>query len=219
MVKEELAKKFDIDLKKLEKEQKKLAKQLHLKDKIDFKLADRIASIENGFYKNKIVSGIIVVNPKMEILHQEYFSGNLRFPYISGFRAYRELPSMTEAFHKLDEKPDVIFVHGNGLLHPRLGLASHFSLVTQTPVVGVTDSLLAGEEKGNDVLLNGKVAGKILHSKKGSKPLYISPGNFISIKTALELTNKFIIPPHKFPEPMHLARKYVKDIKNELFKR
>ena len=57
----------------------------------------------------------------------------MRFPYISGFRAYRELPSMVEAFNKLEEKPDVIFVPGHGIAHPRLGVASHFSLSVGVP--------------------------------------------------------------------------------------
>lgn len=214
---EEVAKKYNLDLKKLEKEQEKLAKQLELKDSMDFFQADRIGAIDNAFSQNKIVSACIVLNRDMEILEQEYFSDKMRFPYLAGFRAYRELPSMIEAFNRLDEKPEVVFIPGHGIAHPRLGIASHFSISTRVPSIGIATSLLVGEAKGEDIVLNGKKVGKVLISKQGSNPLYISPGNLISIETAYELTKQFIKSPHKLPEPLHIAHKYSKEIRKELF--
>ena len=215
---DEIVQRYNIDLKKLEKEQEKLAKQIEIKDKIDFSLSERICAIDNMFFKNKIISACIVVNQDMEILEQEYFSDKMRFPYIAGFRAYRELPPMIEALNKLEEKPDVVFIIGHGIIHPRLGIASHFSISTQVPSIGVANSLLVGDVKKEDILLKGKKVGKVLISKPGSRPMYISPGNLISIKSAYELSKKFIKLPHKLPEPLHLAHKYGREIKKELFK-
>jgi len=214
---EEIAKKFNIDLKKLEKEQEKLAKKIELKDSIDFSVVERIAAVDNAFFQNKIVSACVVINPEMEVLEQDYFSDKMRFPYISGFRAYRELPSMTEAFNKLEEKPEVIFIPGHGIAHPRLGVASHFSISADVPSVGVANSLLVGEVKGTDILLDKKKIGKVLMSKPGSRPMYVSPGNLISIESAYELAKKFVKLPHKLPEPLHLAHKYAKEIRKEMF--
>jgi len=214
---EEIAKKYGIDLKKLEQEQKKLAKTIKIEDSIDFKLVDKIGAIDNAFFENKIISAIIVVNPEREVIEQEYFSDKLKFPYISGFRAYRELPSMMEAFNKLEERPEVMFVAGHGIAHPRLGLASHFSISTGIPAIGVANSLIGGEIKGQDIVLEGKKVGKTLLSKPGSKPMYISPGNLVSIKTAHELSEKLIKLPHKLPEPLHMAHKYSKDIRKEVY--
>jgi deoxyribonuclease V len=214
---EEIAKKYGINLKKLEEEQIKLAKQLVIKDSIDFKLADRICAIDNAFFENKIISACVVVNKDMEILEQQYFSDKMRFPYISGFRAYRELPAMIEAFNKLDEKPDVVFIQGNGISHPRLGLASHFSISTNVPTIGIANSLLEAEEKGPDIVVGKKVVGKILVVKPGSKAMYISPGNLISIETAYNLSKELVRLPHKLPEPLHIAHKYGRDIRKELF--
>src|SRR3989344_3610153 len=127
----EVCEKYGIDLPKLEKEQNKLAKQIKLKDAIDFKLADRIAGIDNVFFENKIISAVVVMSAEtMEIIEQKYFSDKMKFPYIAGFRAYRELPTMIEAFNKLEEKPDLVFISGHGIVHPRLGMASHFSIST-----------------------------------------------------------------------------------------
>lgn len=214
---EDIAKKYNIDLLKLEREQEKLAEQIEIKDSMDFSLAEKIGAIDNAFFQNKIISACVVVSPDMEILEQEYFSDKMKFPYISGFRAYRDLPSMVQAFNKLEEKPDVVFVPGHGIAHPRLGMASHFSIAIGIPTIGIANSLLIGEVKGKDILLEGKKVGKILQSKPGSKAMYISPGNLISIDTSLALSKRFIRLPHKLPEPLHMAHKYAKEIRKEVF--
>lgn len=213
----ELCERYNINLEDLKQEQKKLAKGILLKDAIDFELAENFGAIENSFFENKIISGIVLLSTEMEILEQEYFSEKIKFPYLAEFRAYRELPNMIKAFQKLEQKPDVVFVNGEGIAHPRLGIASHFSISTGIPTIGVSDSLLAGEIQGEDIILDGKKVGKVLQSKFGSRPLYISPGNLISLNTSFELAKKFIIPPHKFPEPLHIANKYAKSIKDEIF--
>lgn len=214
---EELAKRYNIDLKKLEEEQEKLAKQLEIKDSADFSKIEKIGAIDNAFHENIIISACVVVDSNMEDLEQEYFSDKMKFPYITGFRAYRELPAMIESFNKLEEKPDLVFISGHGIAHPRLGIASHFSISTGIPAIGIANSLLAGEVKKGDILLNGKKVGKVLQEKPGSKPLYVSPGNKVSIETAYELAKKFIVLPHKLPEPLHIAHKYSKEIRKEIF--
>lgn len=217
MDKNELAKKYGIDLAHLEQEQAKLAKNLIIKDAVDFSSFNRIAAIENLIVKNQIISAIILCDADFEIIEQEYFLDKLRFPYIREFKDYRELPAMVAALHKLKENPDIVLIKGDGINHPRLGLASHFSLLTGIPTIGVDDGFYEGNvsEKDN-LMMNGKKAGKILISKQGSRPLYVCPGDKISIKTAKDLIIKMVVQPHKFPEPMHLAHKYAKDIQNEL---
>ncbi len=218
--KQELSKKYGIDFEKLEKEQLKLAKELVIKDKIDFRLAERFGAFDNIFIKNKILSCIIVCDKNFEIIDRAYVSDKVKFPYFPGFRAYRELPAMVEAFNKLNEKPDVVFIPGHGLTHPRLGLASHFGLITGVPSIGVSDSLINceiedKEEDGSNILKEEKKIGKVLRIKIESNPMYISPGNNIAVKSAYELSKNLINLPHKRPEPLHLAGKYAKEVKEE----
>ena len=215
---EELAKKYNIDLKKLEKEQEKLAKQLKLKDSIDFSKVVKAGGISNVFFQNKIISAAIVINPDFQIVEQKYFSDKARFPYIPGFRAYRELPAMVSCFEQLEDKPEVFFIFGHGISHQRLGLASHFSLVTGIPAIGIADSLLFGEVNGENVVKNGKIVGRILKTKEGSRPLYVSPGNLISLESSANLVRKFIREPYKLPEPLRLAHKYSREVMKEIFK-
>ena len=133
------------------------------------------------------------------------------------FLAYRDLPAMVRVFSKLDEKPDVVFVHTHGIAHPKgLGLASHFSLSVGVPTIGIANSLIIGDVKKEDIVFGGKKIGKVLITKEGSRPMYVSPGNMISVKSAYELAKRFIRLPHKLPEPLHLARKYNKEIIKEL---
>jgi len=213
----ELIKKYGIDIESLKKEQIKLNKEIVLKDSQDFSLATRFAAIENILVKNNIVSGVIVCDKDFNILEQQYFLDKIKFPYLHEFRSYRELPAMLEAFNKLNEKPDIVFVHGHGLTHPRLGLASHFSLIAGVPTISIADTLFEGDNvEADNVVRQGKTIGRVLQTKDKANPLYISVGNGISIDTCYKLAKQFINPPHKLPEPLHLAHKYVKSVKDEL---
>ena len=97
---EDILKRYNINLEKLKEEQIKLSKTISLKDEINFSLAERIAGIESVFFQNKIISAIVVLDSKLESLEQEYFEDKIKFPYIPGFKAYRELPSMIQAFQQ-----------------------------------------------------------------------------------------------------------------------
>lgn len=214
--KEELLKKLGIDLEKLKQEQLKIAKEIEIKDKIDFSLAERFGGIDNTFIGNKLLTCIIVCNKEFEIIDRAYSFERVKFPYIPGFRNYRELPVMMEAFGKLSEKPDVVFIPAHGITHPRLGLASHFALSTGVPSIGVSNSIIEADIEGDDVLRDGKKIGRLLSIKPGSKPMYISPGSFITINSVIEVSKKLINLPHKRPEPLHIASKYAKRVREEL---
>jgi len=213
---DELLKKYNIDLKKLKQEQLELAKNLEIRDGIDFSLVDRFGAVDSTFINNKFLCCIIVCDKEFEIIDRAYSFEKVRFPYVPGFRNYRELVPMTMAFDKLNEKPDVVLIPGNGISHPRLGLASHFSLSTGVPAIGVANSIMDCDVEGEDVLKDGKKVGKVLSVKQGSRPMYISPGNFISVKSSFDICKNLIKLPHKRPEPLHLAGKYAKDVKSEL---
>lgn len=216
---EELIKKYNLDIDKLEQEQLKLSKELEIKDRIDFSLVDRVGAIDNTFIKNKLLSCVIVCNKDFEVIDRAYAFGKIKFPYISGFRNYRELDVMIMAFEKLKEKPDVVFISAHGITHLRLGLASHFGLSTGVPSVGVSNSIIGCKTEGkdgDDILRQGKKVGKVLIGKKGSNPLYISPGNLISINSAYDLAKGLINLPHKRPEPLHLVSKYAKEVRREI---
>ncbi len=215
---DEVAKKYGVDLDDLRREQTKLARNLVIKDDVDFSKAERIGGVGCAFFGNTIVAAIVVMSKDFEVLEQQYAVEKAKFPYISGFRAYRELSPMLAAYEKLEQKPEVVFINGHGIAHPRLGLASHFSLAAAgVSTIGVADEMMKeGELKNGKIILDKKIVGEELKTKKESRPLYVSPGNMITVKSAAELAKKFVREPHKFPEPLHLAFKYAKNMRDEL---
>lgn len=221
MDQKELIKRYDLDLPKLEREQIKLASQLEIKDKIDFSLADKFGAFFTTFIGNRILTCIIVCNKDYEVIDRAYAFEKVTFPYLAGFRAYRELPAMIIAYNKLNERPDIVFIPGFGITHPRLGLSSHFSLSASVPSIGISNAIVDCEvsekpKDGDSIKNKSKVIGRVLQIKPGSSPLYVSPGNLITVDSAFKICKQFVNLPHKFPEPMHLARKYGREVENEL---
>jgi deoxyinosine 3'endonuclease (endonuclease V) len=120
--------------------------------------------------------------------------------------------------------PQVIFVDGNGILHPRgFGLASHLGVLIDIPTIGIGKNLLCvdGLEKspvktnfdlnchkaGDHVKLKGqskKTWGAAFKSTKTTtNPIYISIGHKISLERAIELTRKYTN--FRVPEPVRQA--------------
>lgn len=213
----ELIKKYGLDIEVLKKEQIKLAKSIEVKDSVDFSFASMFGAVESVLINNQIISVIIICDREGEIAEQQYFLDKLRFPYLNEFRSFRELPSVIGAFNKLSNKPDVVFIKGHGITHPRFGIASHFSLLTNIPAIGIAESLFDCDKIDKlNIMKEEKIVGKVLQSKLGSNPLFISPGGKISLETSYNLAKEFIRPPHKLPEPLHLAHRYARDVREEL---
>ncbi len=211
-----------IDIEALRAEQKKLAKNILLKDAFNFDNITRYGAIHLEILQEtkEILASAVVLDENLEDIEEKYVIRPIKFPYIPGYRAYRELPIMTIVYSKLEEQPDVIFIEAHGIAHPRgLGLTSHFGLSIQKPTIGVAKKILIGEEKKDEIILNKKVVAKSIRTKQGAKPIYISPGHMISLKTAIEVTKRCVKEPHKMPEPITQARKVAEKVKNELGKK
>lgn len=213
----EMIRNYNVDIIKLKQEQERLAKSLEIKDSIDFSLIERIGGCDVAFFKNRIVAVVVVLDKSLEIIEQVYSTNIVKFPYVPGFEAYREMPEILNAFNKIQEKPDILFVPSHGIDHPRLGMASHISLAVQIPTIGIAKKPIPNSKiSGEDIIKEKKIVGKLVTLKPGSKPVVISPGNLITLKTAIDLTKKFTIPPHKMPEPLHIASRYADKIISEI---
>jgi deoxyribonuclease V len=143
----------------------------------------------------------------------------VRFPYIPGLLSFRELPVILKAAERLSEWPGLFMVDGAGMAHPRFfGLACHLGVVSGCPSVGVAKSRLVGthdplpEARGSRVplLVGGRVAGTVLRSRPGVRPLYVSPGHLVSVETSADLVlaacTRF-----RLPEPTRMAHKLAGD--------
>lgn len=212
-----ILKRLDIDFEALKSEQKKLSKQVKLKDSIDFSDVKTIAGVDTVTVGRDIIAGIVVLDSDMELIEEKFVVKKAEFPYISGFRSYRELSAMMECYQKLETNVDLFIVEGNGILHPRrFGIASHFGILVQKPTIGVAKSMMFGDVKDDKVYSGEEVLGSVLVAKEGSRPIYISPGHMISLKSATEIIKKLIKHPHKLPEPLDAAHRYINKISDEL---
>ncbi|PPU75277.1 MULTISPECIES: deoxyribonuclease V [Xanthomonas] len=134
-------------------------------------------------------------------------------PYVPGLLSFRELPALLRALALLSHTPDLAFVDGQGIAHPRkLGIAAHFGVVTGLPSIGVAKQRLAGQfadpgpERGDHspVLLGGAQIGWALRSKPRCNPLIVSPGHRVSLQGALAWTLR-TLRAYRLPEPTRLA--------------
>lgn len=134
-------------------------------------------------------------------------------PYVPGLLSFRELPALLAALQQLPLAPDLVFVDGQGIAHPRrLGIAAHLGVVTGLATIGVAKTILCGThapvgpDPGDraDLIDRGDHIGVVLRSKSRCRPLIVSPGHRVSLGRAPELVLRYVTG-YRLPEPTRLA--------------
>ncbi|NPA52918.1 MAG: endonuclease V [Aquificae bacterium] len=224
----------NIDIKDLEKEQIRLSSKINLKDKIPPQKVKLVAGVDVTFTNiwtnpTTSIACITVFDiDTFELKDIVYAEKKIDFPYIPTFLAYRELPVILEAYKKLKIKPDVFLIDGQGILHPRMmGIASHFGVVTDEVSVGVAKSKLVGNFKepenkkfsAKPIYIDKQLRGYAVRTRKNSKPLFISPGNNISVDSAVKVAIRSIKGDYKLPEPIRTAHNSLQEYRKNLLKK
>ncbi len=170
----------------------------------------RVAGVDVGFEQGGTVTraAVAVLDfPDLMLREHAIVRRKTRFPYVPGYLSFREAPAILAALKQLRDKPDLILCDGQGLAHPRrFGLACHLGLLADIPSIGVAKSRLIGdhdrllESKGAwaPLLVDGERIGAVLRTRTGVRPLYISIGYRISLRTAIKYvllcTTKYRLP-------------------------
>ena len=149
-------------------------------------------------------------------------NGRITFPYIPGLLAFREGALLEKLFQKINQKPDITLFDGHGVAHPQgCGIASHLGVLLNIPTIGCAKSKLTGkyympaDKKGrvSDLLdYNGMLIGKVLRSREGCKPVFVSIGHNIDLITAKKITLQTCIK-YRIPEPIRQAHVFVNRIR------
>ncbi len=156
---------------------------------------------------------VVLQYPALRPVETRVIAGNLDFPYIPGLLSFRESPLTLAACEQLGITPDLVLVDGQGVAHPRrFGLASHLGLCLNLPTIGCAKSLLCGTHKtpgaepGSyaEVVDRGEIIGVALRTKLGVKPIYVSIGHKVDLKTAIYWVMK-CCRGYRLPEPTRLA--------------
>lgn len=174
-----------------------------------------IAGVDISAEKGGIATGAAVVlsYPELSVVETRVVQGRLGFPYVPGLLSFREAPLILSVCEQLSITPDLFLIDGQGVAHPRrFGLASHLGLLLDRPTIGCAKSLLCGhyetpgDEPGSyaEITDRGETVGVALRTRLGVKPLYISIGHKIDLKSAiywiLECCRGY-----RLPEPTRLA--------------
>lgn len=176
------------------------------------------ADISLNRFSEVIYAGIVMLDfNSLQPLAYSLVKSKTSFPYVPGFLAFREVPALVEAFHQMIIKPDIIMVDGHGIAHPRrLGIAAHLGAVLDIPTLGCAKKKLYGSfeepalSKNSVSLLTNKneVLGYVLRTKSNVKPVYISPGNHLSMEDSLQIA-MHCTGTYRLPEPTRKAHEFV----------
>lgn len=183
--------------------QQAIALQKELRDQLEIQplqnepklIAGADLSFEIG--SDTVYAGIVVLSfPNLEIVEECGVQTVATFPYVPGLLSFREAPAILQVFEKLQNRPDVLVLDGQGTAHPRgFGIACHLGMWLQIPTVGCAKSRLCGqfenlgESRGSHAPLVYKqeIVGAALRTKNKINPVYVSPGNLIDLDGALDL--------------------------------
>jgi len=202
-------------LAELRRQQVELAARVQLDDRLSG-LPARVAGVDSGFEdEGRITRSVAVRVDGLTLQAQESTLARLptALPYIPGLLSFRELPAVLQALQQLQEAPQLVLVDGHGIAHPRgLGIAAHLGVLTGLPSIGVGKSRLVGDyaEPGPDrgdhtpLFHRGRQVGWVLRSKPRCNPLFLSPGNHVSVEACLPLVLACLTR-YRLPEPTRLA--------------
>ena len=173
-----------------------------------------VAGVDVSVKNNRSVAAFVVLRyADLQIADVATSDQTTPFPYIPGLLSFREIPAIISAFEKLQVKPDLILVDGQGLAHPRrFGLASHLGILLDIPTIGCAKTRFIGTheepaaEAGcyTDLWDGEELIGAVLRTRENVKPLYISTGHKIGLPPALDRVLECCIG-YRLPEPTRLA--------------
>ena len=182
--------------------QASLADRVSLED--DPRLGDirLVAGIDNAYlqtaaHTTSFAAVVVLSWPELDEVEVATARDEVAFPYVPGLLSFRELPVVVAALQRLEQTPDLIFCDGHGLAHPRrFGLACHVGLLAGVPTIGCAKRPLFAKYDDPDrelgartlMTMNGEPVGIALRTSTRRKlPLFVSPGDRVSIDTAAEL--------------------------------
>lgn len=183
------------------------------------------ADVSFNKFSEIIYAGIVVLRlPDLKVVAKSGVVTATKFPYVPGLLSFREAPALLEAWEKLDVRPDVLVLDGQGIAHPRrLGIASHVGLVLDLPTIGCAKTLFVGKYTEPDELAGsesalvdkGEMIGTVLRTKTRVQPVFVSPGHLADIKSSAKLmlrcVDGFVQGKSKYriPAPTRMAHLFV----------
>ncbi|MEM1514656.1 MAG: deoxyribonuclease V [Candidatus Bathyarchaeia archaeon] len=208
----------NFSIEKARRAQIALSKMVIREDQISMPIK-YVAGVDVAYVKDLSIGAAAVLRyESLKPLEVKLAIVKTKFPYIPTLLSFREMPAAVAAIKKLENKPDVFLVDGQGIIHPyRLGFASHLGVTLDVPTIGVAKSLLCGEVlSGGDIwrpiIHEGEVVGGAVYTKHGAKPIYVSIGHKVSLETAIKIVLA-CTKDCRIPEPLRISHISAKRMK------
>src|SRR5215203_3355356 len=177
--------------------QEELASRVVAHPALDLAGVRHVAGADVSTQGDMAYATVVVLDfPGLSLVEVQGFETPLRFPYVPGLLSFRELPSVVGALERVQTEVDALILDAQGIAHPRrMGLASHLGIFLDVPTVGCAKSLLVGSfeepgrEKGSatDLVHRGEVVGRVVRTRDGVSPVFVSVGNRIDLMSAVDL--------------------------------
>jgi deoxyribonuclease V len=180
------------------------------------------ADVSMERFKHYGYAALVVIDLQtMETVDEACAAAELRFPYVPGYLSFREIPVLDLAWSRLRVRPDLVVFDGHGYAHPRrFGLACHGGVVWDVPSIGCAKNPFVGthpavgDARGatSPITHEGEVVGRVVRTRPGAKPLYVSAGHRMDLPTAVELVLR-LAPRYRQPETTRRAHHRVNELR------
>jgi len=174
----------------------------------------RVAGVDVHYGVGRLWAAIVVMTfPDLVAIESALICRPLAFPYLPGLLAFREALAILQGLNQLSEKPDLLLVDGQGSAHSRrFGLAYHLGVLGNVSTIGVAKSRQIGTyrepgiERGawSELVDRGETIGAVLRTQDAVRPVFVSIGHRIRLKTAIDLVLRCTAQ-FRLPEPIRAA--------------
>jgi deoxyribonuclease V len=203
--------------------QNSLRGQIDLTDGFDESELRLVAGVDCAYWEGDGaeygVCCIVVVDYKThEVIESKSRYDRIDIPYMPGFLAFRELPLVKETSKLLETEPNLFMFDGNGILHPRqMGIATHASFELGVPTIGVAKTFYRVREDSiymepsnkfgdwTPITVGGTELARAVRTRPKVKPVFVSPGNRVSLDTATRVVLSLVEKDSRIPIPTRLA--------------
>jgi deoxyribonuclease V len=182
------------------------------------------ADVSYSRFSKILYAGVVVLRmADLSVVEQQGAVCETSFPYIPGLLSFRETPALLEAFAKVQTEPDAVMLDGHGFSHPRrFGFTCHIGLWLDRPCLGCAKSRLVGKYKEpgrkagsvSPLLDDHENIGQIVRTKDGVKPVFVSVGHKIDLRSAVELVLA-TCRGYRIPEPTRQAHLFVNSLRRK----